>query len=130
VQANLILEAKMLQILLSEKMEHEKLSLRNAAKVTGVSHTTLARILNGDAIDLDTVVQVSKWLGLKVSSVLNSFGDDDIASSIAMIIQTEPKLGKVIIEAANNVRSGAITPDDLRDILAYLSYRINLFKKG
>jgi len=120
----------MLQILLSEKMEHEKLSLRNAAKVTGVSHTTLARILNGDAIDLDTVVQVSKWLGLKVSSVLNSFGDDDIASSIAMIIQTEPKLGKVIIEAANNVRSGAITPDDLRDILAYLSYRINLFKKG
>jgi transcriptional regulator with XRE-family HTH domain len=47
---------------LSAHMTTHKLTLREAAKVSGISASTLSRLTNGDAPDMDTFATLVRWL--------------------------------------------------------------------
>ena len=64
------MEKDLLVILLEQRMRERSLSIREAAKEIGVSHTTISRIINEQTTaDIYTLIAVSKWLGCTPSSL-------------------------------------------------------------
>jgi len=118
----------MIATLLKEAMMKQGLSARQTAKLTGISHGTIDRILNGEWIDLETLVKLCNWLGVSPATALDTLGEgtDAVVSAIATIIEAQPKLAKTFLDAARDVKDGKLSPDDLRDIVAYAAYRINI----
>ena len=117
--------------MLDDKMRQRNLSLREAGKEIGVSHTTISRILQGQAADIDTLIDMCKWLGISPSEVLDSNveGSRGLGSRIATILEANPKLVLVFEEAIGRLEKGEITPQTIDDLIAYMSYRLGLDKK-
>jgi len=117
--------------MLDDKMRQRNLSLREAGKEIGVSHTTISRILQGQAADIDTLIDMCKWLGISPSEVLDSNveGSRGLGSRIATILEANPKLALVFEEAIGRLEKGEITPQTIDDLIAYMSYRLGLDKK-
>lgn len=62
-----------LALLLGNYREQHAITLRDATKATGISASTLSRIERQDVVpDTDTLVKLSKWMGVDVSEVLGS----------------------------------------------------------
>ncbi len=121
----------MLATMLRNKMNEEGISTRVVAGKTGISHTTVHRILNGGNADIPTINALCDWLGVSVSDVMDdNAGQSSIAQKIAIIISAEPKLGKLLAELADQVEKGEIDPSDVEDIINYAGYRLNLKKIG
>lgn len=57
---------KMLGVVLRAWRESQRLGIREAAKVIGVSHATLSRIENGKPMDGATLWRVLSWLNAPV----------------------------------------------------------------
>jgi transcriptional regulator with XRE-family HTH domain len=125
------LEAKMLQKIIREKIRDQDLSLREAAQVIGVSHTTLARVINGDKADLETVVAISNWLGVSVAEALNVLGtgEAEMLSAVSMIVKSNPELNNLFWNAVTYVKQGTLEVDELRDIIGYALYKINTSRR-
>ena len=121
----------MLKELLKEELQKRNMSVRDAGREIGVSHTTIARILAGIPADVTTLRKVCDFLGVQVSSVLNVEDKSPLglASKIALVVEREPKLAKVFSDAMEAVNSGNLTTDDLADIVGYAAYKINLTRK-
>ena len=117
--------------MLDDKMRQRNLSLREAGKEIGVSHTTISRILQGQAADIDTLIDMCKWLGISPSEVLDSNveGSRGLGSRIATILEANPKLALVFEEAIGRLEKGEISPQTIEDLVAYMSYRLGLDKK-
>jgi transcriptional regulator with XRE-family HTH domain len=117
--------------MLDDKMRQRNLSLRQAGKEIGVSHTTISRILQGQTADIDTLIAMCKWLGISPSDVLDSNveGPSGLGARIATVLETNPKLAVVFEEAIGRLEEGEITPQTIEDLIAYMSYRLGLDKK-
>jgi transcriptional regulator with XRE-family HTH domain len=116
----------MLAKILDDEMSKRRLSVREAGKVIGVSHTTIARILAGEPADVSTLQKVCDWLGISLASALNSegVGDDALAANIAVLLQREPKLAAVFSSMIEQVKEGNLNPNDVRDIVEYANFKI------
>ncbi len=120
---------KVLKVLLEDEMHKRKLSLRDAGKEIGVAHTTLARILDGYPADIDTLVKICAWMGISPDTVLNSEGpveNDALASQIAAVLETEPALRNVFREALSRMLEGKTSPETVRDLIRYASWRLGI----
>ena len=118
----------MIANLLKEAMAAKGLSARQVAKITDISHTTVDRILTGDWIDLETLVKLCNWLKISPATALNTLGngEDQVVSAMAALIEVEPRLAETLISAARDVENGKLQPSDLRDIVAYATYKVQL----
>lgn len=118
----------MLVQLMKDKLQNERLSLRAAARQIGVSHTTIARVLNGEQVDMDTLVELANWLGVPPSTLLNTQGDVDetLSDKIASVLETEPRLKEVFEEAINRIERGEASPQLLSDIISYAKYKLDM----
>ncbi len=117
--------------MLDDKMRQLNLSLREAGKEIGVSHTTISRILQGQAADIDTLIDMCIWLGISPSDVLDSNveGSRGLGSRIATILEANPKLALVFEEAIGRLEKDEISSQTIEDLVAYMSYRLGLDKK-
>jgi len=80
----------MLATMLRNKMNEEGISTRVVAGKTGISHTTVHRILNGGNADIPTINALCDWLGVSVSDVMDdNAGQSSVAQKIAIIISAE-----------------------------------------
>lgn len=116
----------LMQSLLKKRLNDRGLSLREAAKEIGVTHTTLARILQGMPADVDTIVALSRWLDVRASTLIDMEGDDNLINKIAVLIEYEPGLESVFTRTVQLVESGKAPPELLREIVAFAAYRLNL----
>lgn len=116
----------MLAKLTLEKLKSEGISIRAAAREMGIAHTTLNRVLAGKDVDLSTLEQISQWLGVEISTVLNSYKKDDLPGQIATLIQMEPELARVFGEAMEGVLNGKYSKSDIQDIVAYAAFRLKI----
>jgi transcriptional regulator with XRE-family HTH domain len=118
----------LLKSLLAERMKKEKLSLREAARESNVSHTTIARILEGHSVDIDTFLVICEWLGVSPSEVLDAQvpGELELSAKLASVIRTYPELAPVLQEAVEKVERQEASPELIKDLFAYITYRINL----
>lgn len=67
------------------------ISLREAAKETGVSASTLSRVSNGEVPDMDSFAALIHWLDVDVNqffeSLTNEFSDDDSWTALYYSLQ-------------------------------------------
>lgn len=113
----------MLQRLLDERIREKNISIREASRQIGVSHTTLIRIIGGEQCDIPTIAKITNWLGVSMSLVLGQ-ADDNLATTIAAFAASEPRLAMVLDKAMQRVLQRRMKPETLRDLLAYIAYRI------
>lgn len=114
----------MLRDLVLERVKTRNLSVREAAKEIGVSHVTLGRLLDGGNLDLDTVGLISKWLGMSMANALGVYeSDPTLQDTVAALIATKPQLADLFKRAATDLQRGEITPEDMREIIDYATYR-------
>jgi transcriptional regulator with XRE-family HTH domain len=116
----------MLATLIKERMKERGLSLRKAAEEIGVSHPTLARILDGEPYTIETAQKLANWLGVPVADFIGpaTGTPNDVAQSLASILAQEPKLMAVFTEAIERVNNGRMKPETLRELLAYAAFRL------
>jgi transcriptional regulator with XRE-family HTH domain len=117
-----------LSTLIQEKVRRENISIREAARRVGVSATTISRTMEGESVDVETLIKICDWLGVSPSNVIDSYlpSTDGLGKSVAAILETNPKLAEVFGEAIQRIAMGELPPDTLRDIVAYARYRLDL----
>ncbi len=82
--------------LLKKRLETEGLSVRDAGKLIGVSHSTVARAVSGETVEIDTLVKIARFLGMSVEDVLDPKDTpDDVLEQILLVTSIEPELAKV-----------------------------------
>lgn len=115
----------MLQNVLEGAMKENGLSARDVGKILGVSHTTVIRALQGEAIDLSTLIKMAEWLKIRPSVLLDTLGDEaKVDAKIEMLTEAYPELRTVLEKAAQAVEEGKADPTIIKDIVAYAEYRI------
>ena len=117
----------MLKIKLSQEMKKRSLGTRQVAKEIGTSHTTILRALRGDIVDVGTILKISKWTGVKPSTLLNSMATtkDALPEQIAVLLKNYPRLENEFSKAIDAILEGTVEPKII-DIAAYAAYKINL----
>ena len=118
----------LLQFLVAEKMDNENLSLRKVGRATGISHTTISRILYGDAVDLDTLLLMSDWLDIPPSRVLDGYETDEgnLEARIGALLDLNPKLRDVFKEAMERYEADEVSAQAVEEILAYAAFRLGI----
>jgi transcriptional regulator with XRE-family HTH domain len=117
-----------LKWLVERELAQSGLSGRAFAEKLGISHTTLYRIQKGKVNDVKTIVKVCSALGVEPSTVLNAEAADgtqtSVVSIIAALVQAEPRLSSMFAELAQDLETGAVSSDDVVDIVSYATYRL------
>jgi len=109
-----------LEVILKNKIAQKRLSIRSAALEIGIAHTTLNRILAGGNIDLDTILKISEWIGVKPSELLQLETDD-----VSLLVSSIPGLKEILAEAAEKIQTGELDISALADITAYAKFRVS-----
>ena len=115
----------MLDIILRNEMSKRGLSSHTAAVEIGVSHTTILRALRGDSVDVDTIVKIANFLGVRPSEILNSTQDTALADQIAVLLSHSPQLETQLREAVQKVRDGKMDAATLADVVAYAAFKFH-----
>jgi transcriptional regulator with XRE-family HTH domain len=123
---------QMLSKLIEDKLKSDGISIREAGRQVGVSATTISRILNDESIDVHTLVSVCRWMNVSPSDVIDSELHDERAmgSRIAAILQTNPELSEVFIEALNRLEDSKLDMNTMRDLISYTTWKLDLLSKG
>ncbi len=116
----------MLQTLLKDEARKRGWSSRKMAEEIGVSHTTIIRAMRGDLVDLDTLIAIADWAGVRPSDLLNSFSkkSGDLSTTIAILIERIPALKAPLEAAAEAVKNGTADPSIVEDIVTYATYKL------
>jgi transcriptional regulator with XRE-family HTH domain len=116
-----------LKLLVEKVLEREHLSVRAAEARFGVSHTTIHRLLNGESLDLKSIIKICEALGVKPATALNAEASDEdtsVVSVIAALIEAEPRLATLFADLAHDFQEGNVSSDDVLDIVSYAGYRL------
>lgn len=113
--------------LLSKRLETEGLSVRDAGQLIGVSHSTVARAVNGETVEVDTLVKIANFLGVPVENILEPKDDPDaILEQVMMVISIEPELSRVFSEIAQKIVDKQLDKKVLSEVAAFAAYRLQL----
>lgn len=116
----------MLKFILAQKMKELELGSRRVAEETEVSHTTILRVPRGETVDLETVLKLSNWLGMRPSSLLNSMSEQSTLSDrVTALIEAHPSLASVFEKAIDSINAGKASPAIIDDIVAYAVYKLD-----
>lgn len=74
-------------------------SLRDVAAETGVSASTLSRIENGEAPDMETFLMLCSWVGWPTNAFLNAGEDRDTVRLIEQALREDGVLSTEAINA-------------------------------
>ena len=118
----------LLQLLVREKMNKENLSLRKVGRATDISHTTISRILDGDAVDLDTLIAICKWLDIPPSRVLDGYKTDEgnLEARIGALLDLNSGLRDMFKETMEGYEADEVSAHVVEDLLAYATFRLGV----
>ncbi len=116
----------MLDIFLKQAMREKGLSLRQLAEALGMSHTTIMRAANGEAVDLDTVLKLANFFNVRPSDLLNSMSTDaTLPDQLAALLSHSPELEQELADAVERVRAGNLDPNVIKEIVSFAHYKLN-----
>ena len=118
----------MLSEYLKNEMQARDLSVRQAAKEIGTSHSTIFRVLRGDPFDVETLVAISNWLNVRPSTLLDNIGKSNTINQIALLIESNPGITGILDEALVAISKKEADPAIIQDIIAYAVYKLSLQK--
>ena len=106
--------------------ETDHVSLRQAARQIGTSPTTLSRAMNGENIDVETLVKICQWLNVRPGMILDTFstGDLVLTQKIEALFSLEPKIKSLFIDLLIHFENQKIDTPIIEDILSYAVFRV------
>jgi transcriptional regulator with XRE-family HTH domain len=121
------MEAIVLAKIFNKALDEKRLSYRAAANEIGVSHSTVGRVVRGEPADMPTIEKIAAWLNVPPSTLVDieEEGDAGLAKRIESFVAQYPELARVFDEAIQRVEDGSMEPVVLRELIMYVSYRIN-----
>ena len=107
---------------LKERVEHEG-GLRASANQAGVSHATLLRGLQGEALSLSTLEGISKWTGVSLVRLLNLYSgevDDDrqLEETLSRVLDEHPELKETLLASLDVLDDEAIA-----EVIEYVNFQ-------
>lgn len=116
----------MLDNLVREEIRKKGISVRQAAREMGISHTTAIRIINGKNSDLDTLKKVCDWLNVEINSVLHEeFTDNSgLNSKLILFLEQNPNLSQSLEEALECFENRSIPKEVITDMTSYITFRL------
>lgn len=120
------MDKSLLQALMRNRMKERGLSLREAAKEIGVSHTTVARIIKGHSLDLDTYIAICNWLGVSPSSFMEAqLGEEEgLSARLTSLLKTYPEIAQMLEQAMSRMQAKELDPAVVRELVAYMAFRL------
>lgn len=125
----------MLGVFLELQLKRRKLSVRDAAKEIGVSHTTLIAAQNGSRrLDFDTVVKIANWAGFPLSILLDEANSEqtkrnNFLLAFRMVIEDDPSIGQAFIDEAEDLAAGKPLLVDFSAVISYANFVIERARK-
>lgn len=111
--------------LLRKRMDVENLSLRETGEKIGVSHSTVARIVDGETVEVDTLVKICDFLNIPVETVLDIREEpEEILQQVVMVLSIEPELSQIFGDIARGIINKEVDRKVLSEIAAFASYRL------
>ena len=115
----------MLAKIMKDELAKRNLSARAASQQIGVSHTTIVRSLNGESVDVDTLIKIANWLGVAPSSLLDVTNGGTMADQLEVALSSHPQLAKVLADVLAKYVGGELPAEDVEDIIRYAAYRLS-----
>jgi len=108
---------------LRERVDNEG-GLRVSAQKAGISHATLLRGLNGEALSLSTLEGISNWTGVSLVRLLNLYSgelDDSkqLEDTLARVLDEYPQLRETLLLALEHLDDEAVA-----EILEYVEFQV------
>ena len=117
----------MFRSLMDNEIKRRGLTYRQAAEQMRLSHTTLYQIKNGRNMGVETATAICKWMGVPLSTVAAyPIEEDGVITAIKSILNTDPQLKSIFLEAAQEVDKNTLNLDDFKtlvDLVAFLIHR-------
>jgi transcriptional regulator with XRE-family HTH domain len=116
--------------ILENELERRGLSLRQAAKEIGISHTTLNGARNGTrTIDTITAMKIARWIGIPLSELMGDAQVEDperkaTVQAIQIILEAVPELEQVFLDAAKELEAGTLSLGDFRELVEFAAFKI------
>ena len=122
----------MLADLVKQKMGREGIGTRETGKRIGVSHVTVARLLNGEVLDIEPMRKFCAWVGVTLSSALDERGakQDAFLAKIAMLVEREPRLKAILEQAIDDLSVGKLQLEAIEEIIDYAAYKLSSSPKN
>jgi transcriptional regulator with XRE-family HTH domain len=116
----------MLAELVKQKMRLEGIGTRETGRRIGVAHVTVARLLNGEDLDLEPLRKFCAWVGVSISSALEEkgVGQDALLAKIAMLVEREPQLRALFEQAIDDLSAGKLQLGAVEEIIGYAAYKL------
>ena len=116
--------------MLRDRMDMEGLSVRDAGNLIGVSHSTVARAVNGEAVEIETLKKFCSFLGVPVENMLDLKDDNnELLNQILRVITIEPELAEVFIEIGQALGDNKLNKIILNEIAAFAHCRYDYMRK-
>jgi len=111
------------------EMRKRGLSARAFARESGVSHTTIIRILEGQRVDVATIKKICDYLNVRVADVITSeydiSSDARLIAQITTLVERTPALAAVFRDAFQALDAGIFTLEDVQEIVNFAAYKMN-----
>ena len=112
--------------MLSKRLSETNMSVRRAGLQIGVSHATVARAVNGETVEVDTLVRIADFLGVSIISLLDETDTpDDVYERISVTFTIEPELKTVLADIARNIKDEKIDHKILSDVAIYTLFQLH-----
>ena len=104
------------------KREEDKFGLTGLAEKTGVAHTSIRKIINGDyKRDIETFIKIANtyqmplWKIMQMADYNLGLSSDEVATQISSLVRVIPEYGPVF------ERLASLDPRDLEVMVVHLS---------
>lgn len=116
-----------LNLVLRSELERRRMSAREAARQSGLSHTTIVRALKGENVDLETTRLICSWLEVDPASVVDfgtDRGDDEWLRKFSALIASNPRLKENMQNVFCEIEIDAVNPRIIDEICGYIMFSL------
>ena len=114
-----------MNLVLRSELERRRISAREAARQSGLSHTTIVRALKGDNVDLETIRLICAWLEVDPTTMVDfghDQGNDEWLGKLTTLISSNPQLRENMLNVFCKVEMDAINPRIIDEICAFIMF--------